>query len=116
MVFDLINFASCYMARIPLHNCFIFQVDNHNYLLAMVLKEHIHPRRRENLTIFMANKFNYCHSFGWDCTLLLHRQNLHFLCLKFQVLWCMMVQILTLLDHFDINYIDLKVVKKLLER
>jgi hypothetical protein len=41
----------------------------------MVLKEHIHPRRRENLTIFMANKFNYCHSFGWDCTLLLHRQN-----------------------------------------
>jgi hypothetical protein len=116
MVFVHINFASYYMARILLHNCFVFKVNNHSYLLVKVLKEHILPHHRENLTIFMANKFNYCYSFGWECMLLLRRQNLRFLCLRVEFFRCMMVRILTLFDHFNINYNDLRVEKKLLER
>lgn len=116
MVFVHINFANYYMARILLHNRFVFKVNNHYYLSVKGLKEHILPHHRENLIIFMANKFNYCYSFGWEYMLLLHRHNLHFLCLEVEFFRCMVVRILTLFHHFNINYIDLKVVKKLLER
>ena len=116
MVFDHINFVNYYMAHILLHSCFVFQVDNHNYLLVKMFKEYILPRLQENLTIFMVNKFNYCCSFGWDCTLVLHRQKLHFLCSGFEVLQYMMVRILSLFVHFNISYSYLKVEMKQLER
>ena len=114
MVFVHINFANYCMAHMLLHNRFVF--DNHNYLLAKMFKEHILPHPPENLTIFMVNKFYYCCSFGWDCMLVLHRHIVYFLWFRFEVLRYMMVRILSPFVHFNINYSDLRVVKKLLER
>ena len=114
MVFVHINLANYFMARMLLHNHFVF--DNHNYLLAKMFKEHILPHPPENLTIFMVNKFNYCCSFGWNCMHVLHRYIVHFLYFRFEVLRYMMVRILSPFVHFNINYSDLRVVKKLLDR